>query len=301
MSDFWSGWIIVLTTAQIVLAVWLLFGNRKKQSGDVKTTGHTFDGLEEYDNPLPVWWFYMFVITVIWGIGYLTFYPGLGNFKGLLGWTSIGQYEHRVAIAEDEYRAVRDRYLALPVEEIAHDPEVRKMGQRLFGNNCAQCHGSDAYGAYGFPNLADNDWLYGGSPEAIKATLIHGRRAAMPAWSAILGDSGIEEATQYLLALNNREADATKAAAGEKHFASYCAACHGQDAKGNPLMGAPNLTNGIWLYGGTREQIAQTLRYGRNGVMPAFGDVLTEDKIHILTAWVYGLTHEDDSQLAVNP
>lgn len=299
MSDFWSGWIIVLTTVQIVLTVWVLFSNRKKQSGELKTTGHSFDGLQEFDNPLPAWWFYMFTITIIWGIGYLIFYPGMGNYKGLLGWTSTGQYEHRVEVADEKYRALRDRYLALPIEEIAQDPDVRRMGQRLFGNNCAQCHGSDAYGSYGFPNLADNDWLYGGTPEAIKTTLLHGRQAAMPAWGTILGDSGIDESTHYLMSLNGREADPDKVAAGEKVFQTYCAACHGQDAKGNQMLGAPNLTNGIWLYGGTAEQIGQTLRYGRNGAMPAFGDELSADKIHILAAWVYGLPREQKDSVVV--
>ncbi len=291
MSDFWSGWVIVLTTIQIVLAVWLLFANRKKTAGEVKTTGHVYDGLEEFDNPLPAWWFYMFVFTVIFAIGYLILYPGMGNWKGILGWTSVGQYEARVAVADEKYRAMRDRYLALPIEEIAHDPAVRKMGARMFGNDCAQCHGSDARGAHGFPNLTDNDWIYGGTPDAIKATLNHGRQAAMPAWQAILGDDGIEETTQYLLSLNAREADADLATKGEARFKTYCAACHGMDGKGNQMMGAPNLTDGIWLYGGSAEQIAHTLRNGRNGKMPAFGDVLTEDKIHILTAWVYGLSH----------
>lgn len=298
MSDFWSGWVIVLTTIQIVLTVWLLFANRKKVAGEVKTTGHVYDGVEEFDNPLPAWWFYMFVLTVVFALGYLLLYPGMGNFKGLLGWTSVGQYETRVAAADEKYRAMRDRYLALPVEEIAHDPTVRKMGARMFGNNCAQCHGSDAHGARGFPNLADNDWLYGGTPEAIKATLIHGRQAVMPAWQAILGDQGIDETVNYLLSLNAREADTAKAAKGEQHYKSYCSACHGMDAKGNQMMGAPNLTNGIWLYGGSAEQIAHTLRNGRNGKMPAFGDVLTEDKIHILTAWVYGLSHGKDTSPA---
>lgn len=292
MTSFWSGWVIILTSITIILVTLLLFGNRKKQSGDVKTTGHVYDGLEEFDNPLPGWWFYMFVITILFAIGYLIFYPGMGNWKGILGWTSVGQYEHRVEVAEEKFRAQRDKYLAMSVEDIAHDPEVRRMGQRMFGNNCAQCHGSDAHGAYGFPNLTDNDWLYGGTPEAIKTTITNGRKAAMPAWGAILGDQGIEEATNYLLSLNNRQADAEKAAAGEKHFKTYCQACHGADAKGNQMLGAPNLANGIWLYGGSKEQIAHTLRNGRNGAMPAFQHTLSEDKIHILTAWVYGLSHE---------
>jgi len=294
VSEFWSWWVISLTSVQIVLALWILFSNRKKSSGEVKTTGHSYDGLEELDNPLPAWWFYMFVITLVFAVGYLLAYPGMGNFKGLLGWTQVGQYEARVAQAEEQYRAMRDRYLALPVEEIAHNPEVRKMGQRMFGNNCAQCHGSDGRGAYGFPNLADDDWLYGDSADAIKATLTHGRRAAMPAWQGILGDKGIEEATHYLLSLNGRTADAAKVEQGARHFATYCAACHGSDGTGNTMMGAPNLTNGIWLYGGTAQEIAQTLRKGRNGAMPAFADTLSEDKIHILTAWVYGLSHGEE-------
>lgn len=292
MTSFWSGWIIILTSITLVLITWLLFSNRKKDNGELKTTGHVYDGLEEFDNPLPAWWFYMFVITIVFAIGYLIAYPGMGNFKGLLGWTSVGQYEHRVEIAEAKYRADRDRYLAMSIEEIAHDKNIRRMGQRLFGNNCAQCHGSDARGAYGFPNLTDNDWLYGGTPEAIKTTLLHGRKAAMPAWQAILGDQGINETTQYLLAMNNRDADPELASLGKKHFTTYCTACHGPEGKGNQMLGAPNLSNGIWLYGGSAAQIAQTLRGGRNGAMPAFGEVLSEDKIHILTAWVYGLREE---------
>lgn len=292
MTDFWSGWIIILTSAQIVLLVWVLFGNRKTQSGELKTTGHTYDGLEEYDNPLPAWWFYMFVITILFGLGYLVFFPGMGKFEGLLGWTSVGQYEQRVAVADEKFRAMRDRYLALPIEEIAHDPTVRKMGKRLFGNNCAQCHGSDAGGALGFPNLTDDDWLYGGTAEAIDTTLHLGRRAAMPAWGSILGEEGIDETSEYLLSLNNRNVDSAKAEAGKARFGMFCAACHGADAKGNQMLGAPNLTNGIWLYGGSKAQISETLRNGRNGQMPAFADVLSEDKIHILAAWVYGLRNE---------
>ncbi|MCB1680271.1 MAG: cytochrome-c oxidase, cbb3-type subunit III, partial [Halioglobus sp.] len=246
-------------------------------------------GIQEYDNPLPAWWFYMFVITIVWGIGYLIMYPGMGNFPGLLGWTQVGQYERQVDAADEKFRAMRDRYLALPVAEIAADPAVRKMGMRMFGNNCAQCHGGDAKGAYGFPNLSDDDWIYGGDPATIKATIENGRHAAMPAWGAVIGDQGVLDVTQYVLSLNGRAADARQAEAGKAHFATYCAACHGADGTGNPTLGAPNLTNGIWLYGGSAEQIAHSVRAGRNGVMPAFKDTLTEDKIHILTAYVYGL------------
>jgi cytochrome c oxidase cbb3-type subunit 3 len=292
MTSFWSGWVIVLTAITLIGITWILFANRQRdRRSSERTTGHQYDGIEEFDNPLPAWWFWMFTITIVWGIGYLIVYPGLGNFAGVLGWTQVEQHDREVAAAEEKYRAMRDRYLAMPVEEIAADPAVRKMGQRMFGISCAQCHGSDAKGSFGFPNLTDDDWIYGGTPEAIKATLVNGRRAAMPGWQAILGDSGISEATAYVLSLNGREADPAQVAAGETHFKTYCAACHGMDGTGNPALGAPNLTNGVWLYGGSAEQIATTLRLGRNGVMPAFGDTLTEDKIHILTAWVYGLSH----------
>jgi len=293
MSSFWSMWIIFLTVITFLGLTWLLFSNRKRDlKENERTTGHTSDGIEEWDNPLPAWWFYMFVITLVWGVGYLIAYPGLGNFPGLLGWTQIEQYQEEVTAAETRYRAMRDKYLAMPVAEISDDPNLRRMGQRLFANNCAQCHGADAKGAYGFPNLTDSNWIWGGSPEAIKTTLVAGRRAVMPSWSSALGEQGIEEVTSYMLSLNGREAPPEEVAAGEKHYQTYCVACHQADARGNPAMGAPNLTNGIWLYGGTREQIAHTLRNGRNGVMPAQNDLLSEAKIHILTAYVYGFSSD---------
>jgi cytochrome c oxidase cbb3-type subunit 3 len=278
MASFWSWWIIILTTVTIVGISWILFANRKReQQSTEKTTGHVYDGIEELDNPLPAWWFYMFVITIVWGIGYLIVYPGMGNFPGVIGWTQIGQYDREVAAAEARFRDMRDRYLALPVEEIAGDPAVRKMGMRLFANNCAQCHGADAGGAYGFPNLHDDDWIYGGDPATIKATLVNGRQAVMPAWGSVIGDEGIADVTQYVLSLNGRDVDAARVEAGKTVFQTYCVACHGADGTGNPALGAPNLTNGVWLYGGSAEQIAQTLRAGRNGMMPAFQNTLSED------------------------
>lgn len=290
MASFWSMWIIILTTITIVGITWILFANRKgEQQPEEKTTGHEYDGIQEYDNPLPAWWFYMFVLTIVWGIGYLVIYPGMGNYPGTLGWTQLGQHSDEVAVADEKFRAMRDRYMALPVEEIASDPAVRKMGMRMFGNNCAQCHGGDAKGSYGFPNLTDGDWIFGGTPADIKASITNGRQAAMPAWGSIIGDQGVTDVTAYVLSINGREADQTEAASGEKVYQTYCVACHGADGTGNPLLGAPNLKNGIWLYGGNAEQISHTVRAGRNGVMPAHKDMLSEDKIHILAAYVYGL------------
>jgi cytochrome c oxidase cbb3-type subunit 3 len=290
MASFWSYWIIILTTVTIVGITWILFANRKReQQSTEKTTGHVYDGIEEYDNPLPAWWFYMFFITIVWGIGYLIIYPGMGNYPGAIGWTQIGQLDREVAAADEKYRDMRDRYLALPVAEVAADPAARKMGMRLFANNCAQCHGADAKGAYGFPNLTDDDWIYGRDPEIIKATIVNGRQAVMPAWGSVIGDEGIADVTQYVLSLNGKQVNEAQVEKGEKVFQTYCVACHGPDAKGNPAMGAPNLTNGVWLYGGSAEQIAHSLRAGRNGMMPSFKDTLSEDKIHLLTAYVYGL------------
>lgn len=290
MASHWSLWVIVLTTITFIGLVWILFGNRKREGTlNEKTTGHSYDGIEEYDNPLPAWWFYMFVITIVWGVAYLIIYPGMGNFPGMLGWTQLEQHEREVSAAQERYRAMRDRYLALPVAEIAADPAVRKMGMRMFGNNCAQCHGGDAKGSYGFPDLTDDDWIYGGTPEAIKASIADGRRALMPAWGDVIGEDGVRSTTAYLLQLNGRETDAREAEAGQQVFGQYCVACHGAGGEGNPMLGAPNLSNGIWLYGGTAEQIGHSIRAGRNGVMPAHSDMLGEDKIHLLAAYVYGL------------
>ncbi len=293
MASLWSNWIIILTVISFIGLIWILLANRKMRGDNPEAkTGHSYDGIEEYDNPLPAWWFYMFLITIIWGAGYLIAYPGLGNFPGLLGWTQVEQHQMQVDKAEEKYRAMRDRYMALPVEEIASDPAVRKMGMRMFGNNCAQCHGADGRGSYGFPNLTDDDWIFGGTPEAIKTSITQGRRAAMPAWGDILGDQGVTEVTAYVLELNGRDRDDALASRGKKHFQTYCVACHGADGGGNPMLGAPNLANGIWLYGGNEEQISHSIRAGRNGVMPAHETLLSEDKIHIITAYVYGLSRQ---------
>lgn len=305
MSTFWSLWIIILTVTNLVLLLWILFANRKRavvgeESTEAKTTGHEYDGIEEYDNPLPRWWFYMFLLTFIFSAVYLVIYPGLGSYKGIEwkdtgAWTSVGELRGDQAEAEKVYAETYGVYSKMPIEELARNPDALKMGFRLFVNNCAVCHGSDGGGNPGFPNLTDKDWLYGGTPDKILETLNHGRKAAMPAWSALLGEKGIAETTEYVLSLSGAEHDATKADVGKKHFDVNCAACHGLDGKGNQLLGAPNLTDDIWLYGGEPATIRQTLRHGRNGVMPAQKDLLKEDRIHLLAAYVYSLSLEDNN------
>jgi cytochrome c oxidase cbb3-type subunit 3 len=258
--------------------------------GDV--TGHKWDeNLEEYNNPLPRWWLWLFYITLVFGIGYLVLYPGLGKIPGVLGWTQQGQYEKEMAAAEETYGPLFAKYASTPIPDLSRDPAAVKIGQRLFVNYCASCHGSDAGGGPGFPNLSDNDWLYGGSADAIKASILDGRSGAMPAWEAVLQDKGVDEVAAYVQQLSGRDVDAAKAAAGQKHFATYCAACHGADGTGNQALGAPNLTDDVWLYGGSPGAIRYSIANGRNGRMPAHRDFLGEDKSHLLAAYIYSLSN----------
>ncbi|MBV0931971.1 cytochrome-c oxidase, cbb3-type subunit III [Marinobacterium weihaiense] len=299
MSAFWSAWVTVITLAVILGCAWLLFATRKSEKfkeTTEQTVGHVYDGIEEFDNPLPQWWFYMFVATVIFGLGYLMLYPGLGNFKGLLGWTSHNQWETEMQHAEEVYRPVFAKYAALSVEELQlpANEEGLKMGQRMFANNCSVCHGTAGTGAIGFPNLTDDDWLYGGDPATIKQTLINGRNGGMPAWADVLGEDGVRDVASYVMTLSGKEPVAgTDIANGEKQYQALCTACHGADAKGMHALGAPNLTDDIWLYGGSFKQIAHTIRAGRAGVMPAQKNLLSEDKIHLITAYVYSLSNSD--------
>ncbi len=297
MSTFWSLWIAGLTLINLALVTWVLFANRKvaisdDQSPDNQTTGHAYDGIEEYDNPLPKWWFQMFVITLVFTAVYLILYPGLGSYKGLLGWTSHNQLEREQEKAAASYSEIFGRYAAMPVEEVAQEPAALKMGTRLFANNCAVCHGADAGGNYGFPDLSDNDWLYGGTPEKIKETITHGRAGAMPAWADIIKEEGVVNVSEYVLSLSGQDHDAAMATKGKTVFDTNCAACHGLDGKGNQAMGAPNLTDDVWLYEGTRGGIRHSVRNGRSNVMPAQVNKLREDKIHLLAAYVYSLSQD---------
>lgn len=287
MSSFWSGWIIVLTSITIVGLFWLLMGNRSRPNTEEKTTGHIYDGIEEYDNPLPAWWLYMFILSMLFGIGYLILYPGMGNFKGILGWTEVGQLQAENEKMDAKTNALLAQYAAMPIEELAKNEKARRSGQRLFSSYCATCHGSDAGGTTGFPNLRDNDWLYGGTPDRIIETITKGRKGAMPAWKGIMTDQQITDVATWLAAGDT----AQKTAPGAQVFATYCAACHGADAKGNTMLGAPNLSDKVWLYGGGIGDIKTTVTNGRNGQMPTHEHLLTPEKIHLLAAYIYGLSN----------
>ncbi len=301
MSAFWSGWIIVLSGLNIIGCWWLIRWTMKKRAGESaqgEVTGHVWDGdLQEYNNPLPRWWLWLFYGTLVFAVIYLILYPGMGNWKGILGWSSHGsQYEAEMARAHAKYDPIYKQYTAVPVAELASKAEykeAREMGKRLFLTYCMQCHGSDAAGARGFPNLTDNDWLYGGKPEDIVKTITDGRTSiGMPA-HAHLGDQKIAKLTQYVLSLSGRATDQAAAEEGKQLFTSAgCVGCHGVDAKGNQALGAPNLTDNIWLYGGSPKTIEKSIREGRKGVMPAHKKLLGEDKIHLLAAYVKSLSNQ---------
>ena len=299
MGTFWNLWIIGLTLTNLALVLWVLLANRKVAVSDQdeeenKTTGHVYDGIEEYDNPLPRWWFIMFIVTFVYAGVYLLVYPGLGSWPGLFGWTSVKELRGHQQQADARYADTFGTYANTPIEELAQNPDAMKMGLRLFSNNCAVCHGADGGGNYGFPNLTDHDWLYGGTPDKIKETITLGRKGAMPAWGALMGETGVVNVSEYVLQMSGQEHDAAKAELGAKLFNQNCVACHGADGKGNQALGAPNLTDDIWLYGGEPQDIRATLRNGRNGVMPAQKELLKADRIHLLAAYVYSLSLEQE-------
>lgn len=322
MSSFWSIWVTVISLGTILgcylLLRWCLLNKTGVEEGD--DMHHSFDGIIELNNPLPRWWTIMFYIVLVWGLFYFIMYPGLGNWQGLLGWKSSNQniqslqesreavilaqeeakeslfgvgveYDRELRKAEERFAPIFNQYAEQPIEDLARNPEALKIGQRLFSQNCSQCHGSDARGQRGFPNLTDNDWLYGGTPEKIVETLINGRNAMMPAWLDAFGKRGVDEVVAYTLSLSGRQVDQALKDAGKARFAA-CAACHGPDGKGNQMIGAPNLTDNIWLYGGSADVVTETLTYGRAGVMPPFKNTLGEKKIHLVAAYVYSLSLE---------
>jgi cytochrome c oxidase cbb3-type subunit 3 len=296
MTSGWSLFVILVTILNILACVWLLRWTSKPRSATEKIgggadTGHVWDkDLREYNNPLPRWWLWVFYITVAFGLVYLVLYPGLGTFRGIKGWTQQGQYEAERAAAEQQAAAYLAPFAAMTVPQLAADGKAMATARNLFQVNCAQCHGSDGGGAKGFPNLADKNWQWGGDPDTIVQTIAAGRMAAMPPWGQVLGAAGVDSVVAYVQQLSGQQADATLAAAGQPLFETNCAACHGIDGKGNPLLGAPNLTDAIWLYGGDGDTLKATLEYGRNGQMPAFGERLGEQRVRLLAAYALKLS-----------
>jgi len=295
-SEFWSWFIIAIAGGGIIWLFFLLAGTNKAETEEGVPTEHVWDeDLQELNNPLPRWWLYMFYFTLFFAIGYLILYPGMGSYKGLLGWTEIGEYEAEVAAADAKFGPLFEKFEKTPIAALASDPAAMNAGERLFVTYCAVCHGSDARGAPGFPNLRDNDWLHGGAPEKIEETILYGRMGTMPAWEAPLGGAeGVNEVATYVMSIAGRDVDAKLAEAGKAKFDMFCVGCHMPGGTGNQALGAPNLSNNIWLYGGSPRSIKETIAKGRNGRMPAHSEFLGKAKSHVLAAYVYSLSHESD-------
>lgn len=318
MSNFWTIWISVLSLFVIFACVVLLRFCNKNDTGieEGASMGHTFDGIEELNNPLPKWWSYMFYITIVFGLIYLAMYPGLGSYKGLFGWTSsnqsvrsmeeskaaiiaakeagvLSQYDREIEHADAKYGPIFKAYAETPLEELVKNEKALKVGGRLFLQNCAQCHGSDARGSNGFPNLTDGDWLYGGDLATIKTSIMNGRNGMMPPKGGLpIDDSELDALAEYLVKLSGREHDEAKATQGQGTFMKGCFACHGMDGSGNKFMGAPNLADNVYLYGGSKGILMESIKNGRAGVMPAWKTILGEEKVHVITAYVYSLSNK---------
>jgi cytochrome c oxidase cbb3-type subunit III len=294
-SNFWPIYVSVITVVSIVACLLLLWfsGKAKAMTASDNTTGHVWDGdLREMNNPLPRWWAYLFVITVVFAFVYLALYPGLGTYKGTLGWTSLGQHQKEVDKGNAEVAPLYAKFAALTPEELSKDTQAMAIGERLFMNNCAQCHASDARGTKGIPNLTDTDWLHGGTTEQIKTTLTQGRMGNMPPMAAAVGSStDVKNLAQYVLSLSGSPHDSVQAALGKEKFTA-CAACHGANGKGNQALGAPNLTDDIWLHGYGEAAIISMINNGKVNQMPAQGEKLTEGQIHVLTSYVWSFSNK---------
>lgn len=299
-SGFWDIYITVLTLAGVFGCGILLWSQSRHRTqtedgagGKMGTTGHVWDeDLTELNTPMPRWWMWLFYLTIVFGLVYLFLYPGLGSYAGKLGWKSSAAYQEELKKADAAYAPLFDKYLHTDLKAVAADPQAHAIGERLFLTYCAQCHGSDARGNKGFPNLTDHDWLFGGEPGTIEQTILHGRHGQMPPMAAALGsDKDVENVAHYVRTLSGASADPIKAVFGRPKFAA-CAACHGMDGRGNQVLGAPNLTDKIWLFGGSQETIMETIRGGRESTMPAFADFLGEAKVHLLAAYVWGLSND---------
>lgn len=305
MADFvnggWALFVALGTIISILACYWLAWKVSHATAdnpadGEVGTTGHVWDDdLEELNNPLPRWWLYLFFITCIFGMIYIIMYPGLGDFRGTLKWSSAGQYQEEVAAVDAVAEPLFAGYMAQEIPAVAAIPEAHEMGERLFLNYCSQCHGSDARGGRSFPNLTDNDWLGAGDPAYIKSTILNGRNAIMPAMAAAVGntEADVEAVAHYVLSLSDSNHDAELAAVGQQKFA-VCAACHGADGKGMAAVGGPNLTDDIWLYGGSLDSVKYAINNGFNNQMPAFGELLGEGKAHVLAAYIWSLSNETE-------
>ncbi|HEX7641576.1 MAG TPA: cytochrome-c oxidase, cbb3-type subunit III [Burkholderiaceae bacterium] len=312
-NGFWDIYIAVLTLVGILGCAVLLWSQSKQKvviDGDkpaeeaaakAMTTGHIWDeDLTELNTPMPRWWMGLFYLTILFGLGYLVLYPGLGSYAGKLNWHSATAYQEELKKADADYGPLFDAYLHQDIKQVAADPKAHAIGERLFLTYCSQCHGSDARGNKGIPNLTDTDWLYGGAPETIETTILHGRNGQMPAMGPVLGsDQAVNDVANYVLSLSGSTHDPIRAVFGKEKFVN-CAPCHGADGKGNQAIGAPNLTDKTWLWGGSIDTVKTTINKGRTNQMPAFQNFLGDAKVHVLAAYVWSLSNDPKAEGAAN-
>lgn len=297
VSGFWGIYITIIVCLGIIGLAYLLYTQAKrttKPGEPIKTVGHVWDEtLEEYNYPLPRWWLVLFILALIFGVIYLVLYPGLGTFAGLRHWSAVGQYKTERAQAEARYQPLYNKYLKQDITVLARDPAAMTMASHLFQTYCVQCHGSDARGAKGFPNLVKHDWQWGGEPKTIEETILYGRHGQMPGFGAAFGEEKVKDVAHYVLSLSGKKHDAERAVRGSLTFKAVCIVCHGPDGRGLRSTGAPDLTHpsGNWLYGGTEKMIIETITNGRDNRMPAWKDFLGEGKVHLLAAYVWGLSN----------
>jgi len=295
MTNAWSWWVIVIVALNVGGSAWLLWWTGKRHPGDppADATLHHWDGdITEYNKPLPRWWINLFWLTIVFSIAYLAWYPGLGNLAGRSGWSSQAEHAADQKAADQKLAKAFAGYLQQPIDVIARDPKAVASGQRIFANTCATCHGSDARGAKGYPNLTDQRWQWGSTPDDILATILDGRQAAMPPFASALGDASNVTATAvHVQALSGMKVDPQLNRIGAGHFGGICAACHGADGKGNPAIGSADLTDDYWLYGNRVEDILAAIEKGHNGQMPAHRAILGETRARLVGAYVWSLSH----------
>jgi cytochrome c oxidase cbb3-type subunit III len=313
VSNAWSWYVIVLVVLNIAGCIWLLWWTARRRPGDPRPeeTSHIWDGdITEYNKPLPRWWINMFYLTIAFSIGYLVWYPGMGNFAGTSGWTSAGEHDRDKARRDAQLEETFAMFAGQPLEALARDPQALEIGRSIFGNTCAACHGSSAQGAPGYPNLTDATWNWGGAPEQILASVLDGREGIMPPLGTVLtgigGDVAITQTAAYVRALRAPDLEAAlrndyMAARGQKYFDSLCIACHGPEGKGNQALGAPDLTVRNTMYASTLDSIRKTITDGRHGIMPAHRELLGETRSRLVAAYVWSLSNPSDATASTTP
>lgn len=299
MTTAWSWYVIGLVAFNIVGCIALLWWTSRPRppGSSPEDTSHVWDGdITEYNKPLPKWWINMFYLTIVYSVGYLFWYGGWGGYDSMSGWSSADELKRTQSVENAKLEAAFAPYAGRPIDALAQDPVAVRLGQSIFSNTCATCHGSTAQGAPGFPNLRDDIWHWGGGADDILTTVREGREGVMPPWGTVLtgmgGDTAIVAMTAYVRSLSNpAQANDYFAAQGERMYQNLCVACHAVDGKGNAALGAPDLTDAYWLYGGSNAQIAESIANGRHGVMPAHGALLGETRARLVSAFVWSLSN----------